>query len=153
MHIQLKTVTALLISVGLTARILAANLPAAPVYEIESKKLKFTAGYRVVAFELSVSNGITRSVEVPAGWKIETFNQASWNSEASGRISIGAAALSVNELCTLFTFVPAIGKKASPKLRINIVMTKDFEHVVTNRNDSVQLKLKQLGRASTNSGK
>ena len=86
-----------------------------------------TEGDRVVAFDLKVSNGSIGSLpKIPKGWFISVTNDASGETEVSGNIQVGAAALASGWFHNFVGLRREDPLVAIFHLRLDIVVTKDF---------------------------
>jgi hypothetical protein len=74
---------------------------------------------------------------IPPGWRIELDNDASWSTEASGSISVGAAAIDIASLNKLLRIRPE-SRLGDVVISGEIITTADFEtehHVALKSSD------------------
>ncbi|GGA41936.1 hypothetical protein [Dyella nitratireducens] len=97
-------------------------------YVLTFDAVKVMPGERIVGFDIKIKAAYVSSMKrVPLGWHIEIDNQPSWNTQVTGGISIGAAALDKDALNHLF-LVTTDKEMGALEVTGEIVTTSDFEH-------------------------
>jgi len=97
-------------------------------YTVSIRPLMLTQKERIVGYKLKVMSGkISSLLKVPIGWNIVVDNDPSWNTNISGSVIVGAAALKADYFNKFVQVEHFMQKDIEFDLSLEIITTTDFE--------------------------
>jgi len=97
-------------------------------YTVSIRPLMLTQKERIVGYKLKVMSGkISSLLKVPIGWNIVVDNDPSWNTNISGSVIVGAAALKADYFNKFVQVENFMQKDIEFDLSLEIITTTDFE--------------------------
>lgn len=99
------------------------------IYTVSIRNLEVRAGERVEQFLIEVTAGAFEAMSpIPVGWYFQFDNDASWNTYVKGQVTVGAAALSADQLKQLrFRVRKNEGGGVTFAVSGTVALTTDFE--------------------------
>ncbi len=119
----------------------------ATLFDVSIKRLELAKEERIIGYKLKITSGKISSLsKVPIGWNITIDNDPSWNTNLSGSIIVGAAALKADYFKKFVQIEQFVQKDVAFDVELEVITTSDFEKEKTikfTRKDLVLTSKKQ----------
>jgi hypothetical protein len=97
------------------------------LFDVSIKHLELTKSERIIGYKLKITSGkISSLINVPIGWNVIIDNDPSWNTNLSGSIIVGAAALKAVYFRKFVQIEQFAQKDVSFDVELEVITTTDF---------------------------